>query len=83
MGSATRSGCDAQCLKANMPCRGCYGPAEGVYDQGAKIASAIGSLVDSQGNSERSAKIVEGIVDPVGTFYRFGMSNSILKGAKL
>lgn len=83
MGSATRSGCDALCLKANMPCRGCYGPAEGVEDQGAKIASAIGSLIDSQGSMERSAEIVKGVVDPVGTFYRFGMGSSMLKGAKL
>ena len=66
-----------------MPCRGCYGPAEGVEDQGAKIASAIGSLVDSQGNSERSAEIVAQIVDPVGTFYRFGMGNSMLRVKKL
>jgi F420-non-reducing hydrogenase small subunit len=82
MGSATRSGCEAQCLKANMSCRGCYGPAEGVLDQGAKIASAIGSLVDSQGDSKRSAEIVAGIPDPVGTFYRFTMAESMMKGAK-
>jgi F420-non-reducing hydrogenase small subunit len=80
MGSATRSGCDAQCLHANLPCRGCYGPAEGVEDQGAKIASAIGSLIDSQGNPERAAQIAAQIADPAGTFYRFGMSNGILKG---
>lgn len=83
MGSATRSGCEALCLKANMPCRGCYGPAVGVLDQGAKIASAIGSLVDSQGSNDRSAGITAGVVDPVGTFYRFGMANSTLKGAKI
>lgn len=83
MGSATRSGCEAQCLKANMPCRGCYGPAKGVVDQGAKIASAIGSLVDSQGDLTRATAIVDGIPDPIGTFYRFGMAGSMMKGAKL
>lgn len=83
MGSATRSGCEAQCLHANLPCRGCYGPAEGVEDQGAKIASAVGSLIDSQGSPERAAEIAAGIADPVGTFYRFGVADSILKGIKL
>lgn len=83
MGSATRSGCDAQCLKANMPCRGCYGPAAGVDDQGAKIASAIGSLVDSRGDTARGEGIAGQIVDPVGTFYRFGVANSVLKHSKV
>jgi F420-non-reducing hydrogenase small subunit len=82
MGSATRSGCEAQCLHANLPCRGCYGPAEGVLDQGAKVASAIGSLIDSQGDPERAKAIAAGIADPVGTFYRFGMANSMMKGAR-
>ncbi|MGD0550141.1 MAG: oxidoreductase, partial [Candidatus Bathyarchaeia archaeon] len=36
MGPATRGGCGAQCISANMPCRGCYGAVPGVLDQGAK-----------------------------------------------
>jgi len=36
MGPATRSGCDALCVKANIGCRGCYGPPPNVIDQGAK-----------------------------------------------
>ena len=28
MGAATRNGCGAQCLKADMPCRGCMGPVK-------------------------------------------------------
>lgn len=79
LGPATRDGCGALCLKANMPCEGCYGPNEHLEDQGAKIAGAIGSMVDTQGSDERAKKIVDEIVDPVGTFYRFGMSSSILK----
>lgn len=83
MGPATRSGCGALCLKANMPCRGCYGPGEHVSDQGGKIISAIGSLIDTQGNDERAKQIVSEIPDPAGTFYRFGLPNSILKRASL
>jgi len=83
VGSATRSGCEAQCLKANMPCRGCYGPPPEIDDQGAKIASAIGSLIDSRGDTKRGEAIAAQIVDPVGTFYRFGVANSVLKRSKI
>jgi len=82
VGSATRSGCEAQCLKANMPCRGCYGPAPDVEDQGAKVLSAIGSLIDTKGDPKRGEEIAAQIVDPVGTFYRFGVANSVLRRAK-
>ena len=40
MGIATRDGCGALCPKVNMPCTGCYGPPEGVADQGAAMVSA-------------------------------------------
>lgn len=46
MGVATRSGCGALCPEVNMPCIGCYGPCEGVYDQPAKMVSALGSIID-------------------------------------
>jgi len=46
MGIATRDGCGALCPQVNMPCTGCYGPPEGVLDQGAKMVSALGSVLD-------------------------------------
>ena len=55
MGIATRDGCGALCPQVNMPCTGCYGPPEGVRDQGAKMVSALGSVLDFgelQGTSE-------------------------------
>ncbi len=81
MGPATRSGCDARCIKANMPCRGCYGPVPGTEDQGAAIIGAIGSIIDT-GDDEEAARIVNEIADPAGTFYRFDLGASILRKAK-
>jgi F420-non-reducing hydrogenase small subunit len=78
MGPATRSGCDALCPKANMGCRGCYGPPENVLDQGAKMVSALSSVVDAT-DPEEARKILETIADPLGTFYRFSMAASILR----
>ncbi|MGD0457374.1 MAG: oxidoreductase [Terriglobia bacterium] len=77
MGPATRSGCGALCVKANMPCRGCYGAAPNVIDQGVKMVSAISSVIDSQDAAEIDS-ILDQIADPVGTFYRFSVPNSIL-----
>jgi F420-non-reducing hydrogenase small subunit len=77
MGPATRSGCGALCVKANMPCRGCYGAAPNVADQGVKMVSAIASAIDAQDPAEINS-ILDQIADPVGTFYRFSLPNSIL-----
>jgi F420-non-reducing hydrogenase small subunit len=78
LGPATRSGCGALCVKANMGCRGCYGPPVNVLDQGAKMVSALSSVVDAT-NPEEAKKILETIADPLGTFYRFSMAASILR----
>jgi F420-non-reducing hydrogenase small subunit len=81
-GPATRGGCGALCLKVDMPCRGCYGPPPGVIDQGAALLSATASVVDAD-TEEEAARIVHEIVDPVGTFYRFGLPASLLRRAKV
>ena len=65
-----------------MPCRGCYGPAPNVIDQGAALLSAVASVVDAD-TEEEAARIVGEIVDPVGTFYRFGLPASLLHRSKL
>ena len=80
-GPATRSGCGLPCIEGNMPCRGCYGPPDGVVDQGAKLMSAIGALVDTD-EPEKLQEILDTIVDPAGLGYRFGLPNSILSGLK-
>jgi F420-non-reducing hydrogenase small subunit len=81
-GPATRGGCGALCTKVDMPCRGCYGPPPGVIDQGAALLSATASVVDAD-TEEEAARIVHEIVDPIGTFYRFGLPASLLRRARV
>jgi len=81
-GPATRGGCGALCPTVNMPCRGCYGPPPNVIDQGAALLSAVSSVVDAD-TEEEAARIVGEIVDPVGTFYRFGLPASLLHRRRL
>lgn len=78
MGPATRSGCGALCVKANIPCRGCYGAPPNVEDQGAKMISALSSVIDAS-TPEEAKKIFSKIVDSIGTFYRFSLASSLLK----
>lgn len=77
LGPATRSGCGERCIRGNMPCRGCFGPMDGVLDQGAKILSAIASIIDST-DQEEINRIIGTIDDPLGTFYRFSLPSSLL-----
>jgi F420-non-reducing hydrogenase small subunit len=77
MGPATRSGCGERCIHGNMPCRGCFGPPDGVYDQGAKFLSAFASLLTAKTDEEIEA-LVSQIPDPAGTFYRFSLPTSIM-----
>jgi F420-non-reducing hydrogenase small subunit len=72
MGPATRAGCGAQCPKVNIPCTGCDGPAPRVADQGAAIVSALASIATD-------TSVIGQVVDPIGTFYKYSLANSILK----
>lgn len=76
-GPATQAGCGALCPQVNLGCRGCYGPAEGIQDMGGKLAGAIASIIDSD-DPEEIERIVNEVVDPVGTFYRFNLPSSLL-----
>jgi F420-non-reducing hydrogenase small subunit len=80
-GPATRSGCGALCPGVNGPCVGCYGPAEGVIDYGARLITAIASVIDSRVPDEIE-RILDGIPDPAGSFYRFNLAHSLLHAAK-
>jgi F420-non-reducing hydrogenase small subunit len=77
-GPATRSGCDARCPSAGAQCIGCYGPAEGVMDYGARLITAFASVIDANEPADIE-RILDGIPDPVGQVYRFNLAGSLLK----
>lgn len=81
-GPATRSGCGAKCVKAGVPCRGCYGLPANIRDQGAKMITALASVIDSTDPAEID-RIIATIPDPVGTFYRFSLPESLLRRAQV
>ena len=81
-GIGTRGGCGALCPKANMPCTGCYGPVEGVRDQGSHILTAWASIIDSNDPDEIN-RILDGIVDPAGYAYRYSLSDSMINRARI
>ncbi len=72
MGPATRAGCGAQCPKVNVPCTGCNGPGPRVTDQGAAAISALASIATSP-------EVINQVVDPIGTFYKYSLARSILR----
>jgi F420-non-reducing hydrogenase small subunit len=77
LGPGTREGCGAQCpTKANLPCDGCYGPPDGVIDQGAKLLSAIASIAEMP-----PEELDKQIIDPIGQFYRFTFAHGIINKA--
>jgi len=86
MGVATRDGCGALCPEVNMPCIGCYGAPEGVLDQGAKMVSTLGSIIDigeTKGMSEEAIaekidEVIAAVPDIAGTVYKFSMARSPL-----
>ena len=82
LGPATRGGCGAKCVAAGIACRGCYGLPSNVRDQGAKMASALASVIDSD-DPEEIQEIIDTIPDLVGTFYRFSMADSMLRRKQL
>jgi F420-non-reducing hydrogenase small subunit len=91
MGPATAGGCGALCPQVGMGCRGCYGPLPGIEDQGARMVTAIASVIDVSGKpgddedelARRVEQAIATIPDPAGTFYRFSMAHSLLRRVKV
>lgn len=80
-GPATRDGCGARCPQANAQCIGCYGPADGVIDYGARLITAYASVLNSNDPAEIE-RILDGLPDPAGQFYRFSLAKSLLRSGK-
>lgn len=91
LGPVTRSGCseegDGRCITVNMPCRGCFGPPPEVKDMGGKMISALASIMGLEGEENMSEedvnKLMDQIVDPAGTFYRFSLPTSLLRRKRM
>jgi F420-non-reducing hydrogenase small subunit len=81
MGPATRDGCGEACIQGNMPCTGCFGATDGCRDQGAKMIAMLGGIL--AGDDEATVdEALEGLVDPAGTLYRYGLSSSLVGRAR-
>jgi len=81
LGPVTRGGCEALCVKGNMPCTGCFGPTDEVRDQGAKGISYLSSILDFDEEADIQ-RALESVPDPVGTFYRYSLPRSYLMRAR-
>ncbi len=79
LGPVTRGGCGALCIKAAMPCTGCFGPLDEVIDYGGKAISYFASIVDYTDEQEIERALGK-ILDPMGIFYRYSLPASRLRG---
>ena len=82
LGPAIRGGCGEACININIPCRGCFGPVEGVEDSGAKFLSALAAILDVEDDGEMR-ELIERIDDPAGYLYRFSLPVSILGSKRI
>lgn len=87
LGPATRTGCGERCINANMPCRGCFGPVEGVRDHGARVLSFVASILgiedEKKMTDEDVQKLTDQIADPAGLFYMYSLPSSLLRRRKM
>jgi len=81
MGPATRGGCGAQCIQANMPCTGCGGALPEAIEQGSAMISALSTVLGIANEKEEDFDydaLLEQLKDPVGTFYKYALPQSII-----
>jgi F420-non-reducing hydrogenase small subunit len=61
-----------------MPCTGCFGPTSKVRDYGAKALCSIASILGTS-DAREIDRVLDGIADPVGLFYRYSLPSSFLE----
>lgn len=87
MGISTRSGCGQRCINVNMPCRGCFGPLDGIKDFGLRTMAGIASIfaLENEENlsEEDLEKLMDKLVDPAGLFYMYSLPSSILRRKRM
>lgn len=84
LGPVIRGGCGEACIRADLPCRGCFGPAEGVYDTGLNFVSGLASLIGAE-TDEEIQEVLEGLVDLPGYCYRYSSPRAgleVIQGGK-
>lgn len=81
-GIATREGCGGLCTAEGIPCRGCFGKPEAVFDPGAKMVSAISSTFEPEAPEEIEA-LTDQFLDLSGTFYRYTFPTQCALNQKL
>ena len=79
LGPVTRGGCEARCVRGNLPCRGCFGPVAGMEDQGGGAVAFLAALTEGA-SEEDLAQAMDSLVDPAGLFYRYSLPSSLLGG---
>ncbi len=84
-GPATRGGCGAPCPAAGAACGGCYGAPSEVEDQGARMLGALAAMAeigtpeaDEMELRSQAEEAMAGLVDPVGSLYRYCFARSLL-----
>lgn len=78
LGPVTRGGCEALCIKGNMPCTGCFGKLDEVRDYGGKAVSYLASILDLDDEKEVE-KALSKIVDVTGLVYKYSLPASSLR----
>jgi F420-non-reducing hydrogenase small subunit len=53
-----------------------------VRDQGSHFLTALASIIDSN-DPDEIEKILDGIVDPAGTAYRYSLADSMINRARI
>jgi F420-non-reducing hydrogenase small subunit len=65
-----------------MPCTGCGGPTPNSLDQGAKMISALATILGVEGEEKMSEKEIDELIeqarDVVGTFYKYTLPTALI-----